>query len=257
MNLVKEHAWYKRAKSLNGCGNGSASIIGWAIVVVAFERETIVMAFEVVINLGVTCIIGCNTMGRLDAVLELSFQYRRIFIRNFMCITPGMRCERGNPVYTAKRGKRLTGWGADPNDHSALAQQRLLGTLFTTSEAAMGGDPVDVFKNNDFYWNDDFAVDEHSNEPVEPIKHYAMLMYDSRDQNSTVDGSIRQFSRVPHFSSAEPSINDTEDEDEDDVGTREYDAMNFTFRSDAEVGRTLYHDNFDHEPSQAFQDGVS
>jgi len=114
----------------------------------------------------------------------------------------------------------------------------------------MGGDPVDVFKNNDFYWNDDFAVDEHSNEPVEPIKHYAMLMYDSRDQNSTVDGSIRPFSRVPHFSSAEPSINDTEDEDEDDGGTREYGPMNFTFRRDAEVGRTLYHDNFDHKPSR-------
>jgi len=115
----------------------------------------------------------------------------------------------------------------------------------------MGGDPGDVFRANNFYWNDTFADSD------EPVRHYAMLMYDSKDQNSEVDGSIRQYSRIPHFSSAEPSINDTEDEDEDDGGTceYEYDPMNFTFRRDAEVGQALHNDDSDHEPSQAFRDG--
>ena len=173
MNLVRESSYYKNAKNLNGCGNGSASIIGRAVMVVAFERESLVLAFEIVINLGITCILGCNTMGRLNTVLEMSFENRR------MCLT-GNRCERGNPFYTIKREHGGTGWGASSDD---LAPPRLLGILHKTGDAAEAGDSRSVFSRNKLEWLEKFPSDVHT-------KNYAMLSYES-DIFSVVDGSIR------------------------------------------------------------------
>ena len=62
--LVREHKYVSQHKCLNGTGNGSASIVGWAVVIIAFEGANFPVSCDIVINLGLAGIIGCNFMGQ-------------------------------------------------------------------------------------------------------------------------------------------------------------------------------------------------
>ena len=132
--------------------------MGWAVVIIAFEGATLLVSCDIVINLGLTGIMGCNFMGQTKAMLDMDDQNRALWIKQpDVVITKGKRCCRGQPVTTVKQLENPT--------------PVFLSRLSKTSEDAMAGDLEQVFKNNPFTWQEKFSdgVD---------AKNYAMVTYE-------------------------------------------------------------------------------
>ena len=155
--LVRNYKYFSRYKCLNGTGNGSASICGWAVVIIAFEGITIPVSCDVVINLGVTFIMGCNWMDQLQALLDMDGQNRAIYVRQpDVVIEPEKRCCRGQPVTTVKQLKE-----------PVLV---FVSRLCKTSDDAMAGDLNQKFETNKFTWPEGFSDEVET-------KNYAMVAY--------------------------------------------------------------------------------
>ena len=155
--LVRDYTYFSRYKCLNGTGNGSASICGWAVVIIAFEGITIPISCDIVINLGLTFIIGCNWMDQTQALLDMDGQNRAIFVRQpEVVIEPEKRCCRGQPVTTVKQLEKPT--------------LVFLSRLCKTSDDAMAGDLNQKFEKNLFTWQEKFSNGVET-------KNYAMVTY--------------------------------------------------------------------------------
>ena len=164
MGLVRDLSFYVKPKSLNGTGNGSASIVGWAVVIIAFEGMTLPFAGDIVINLGITGIVGCNSMGRFKTMINLDDASRSIFIEATVVATiKDDRCCRGQSVITVKQ-----------LDQSCVPTTRFLGRSWKTSDEAMSGEPNEEFKNNPFTWREDFPEDSE-------VVNYAMVAFSGEE----------------------------------------------------------------------------
>lgn len=126
-------------------------------MIIAFEGITIPVSCDIVINLGVTFIMGCNWMDQLQALLDMDGQNRAIYVRQpDVVIEPEKRCCRGQPVTTVKQLKE-----------PVLV---FVSRLCKTSDDAMAGDLNQKFETNKFTWPEGFSNEVET-------KNYAMVAY--------------------------------------------------------------------------------
>jgi hypothetical protein len=156
MGLIRELELYKNHRHLNGTGKGRADIVGWCTVVVAFEGITMVLCFEIVVNLGICAMLGNQCLNKLSVMIDLSEDSRKAFLRNpFVTYPWNRRTVSGLPVMQVQL-----------NNPEEVAQPIFLGSLYATIGTLEGRNIHDDFSNNNFVWIEEFGADAQ-------IKQYA------------------------------------------------------------------------------------
>ena len=102
------------------------------------------LAFEIVVNLGISAMVGNVTLDRLEAILEFANERRTLSVKNvYVTCEKEARDHRGQPLITVR-----------PTDPEMAREAVFVGQLYKTEEQFKGQNAFEAFHENSFTWLD-------------------------------------------------------------------------------------------------------